>query len=31
MLKLEVPMARVTYRFRQLDGTPLEERVQGLL
>jgi predicted GTPase len=31
MLKLDVPMARVTYRFRQLDGTPLEERVQRLL
>ncbi len=31
MLELDVPMARVTYRFRQLDGTPLEERVQELL
>ena len=31
MLKLDVPMVRVTYRFRQLDGTPLEERVQELL
>ena len=31
MLKLEVPMARVTYRFKQLDGTPLEERVRKLL
>jgi len=31
MLELDVPMARVTYRFKQLDGTPLEERVQDLL
>jgi predicted GTPase len=31
MLELDVPMARVTYHFRQLDGTPLEERVQALL
>jgi predicted GTPase len=31
MLQLDVPMARVTYRFRQLDGMPLEERVQELL
>jgi len=31
MLDLDVPMARVTYRFRQLDGTPLEERVKELL
>lgn len=31
MLDLDVPMARVTYRFKQLDGTPLEERVKELL
>ena len=31
MLELDVPMARVSYRFKQLDGTPLEERVQELL
>jgi hypothetical protein len=30
MLDLDVPMARVTYRFKQLDGLPLEERVQEL-
>ena len=31
MLELDVPMARVTYRFKQLDGQPLEEKVQELL
>jgi predicted GTPase len=31
MLDLDVPMARVTYRFKQLDGQPLEERVKELL
>lgn len=31
MLDLDVPMARVSYRFKQLDGMPLEERVQELL
>ncbi len=31
MLELDVPMVRVSYRFKQLDGTPLEERVQELL
>jgi predicted GTPase len=31
MLELDVPMVRVVYRFRQLDGPPLEERVMGLL
>ena len=31
MLDLDVPMARVTYRFKQLDGTPLEERVSKLI
>ena len=31
MLKLDVPMARVSYRFKQLDGQPLEERVLALL
>ena len=31
MLELDVPMARVTYRFKQLDGTPLEDRIQELL
>jgi predicted GTPase len=31
MLELEVPRARVIYRFRQIDGPPLEELVQRLL
>ena len=31
MLELDVPMVRVVYRFRQLDGPPLEEQVMGLL
>ncbi len=31
MLELDVPLLRVAYRFRQLDGAPLEERVLGLL
>jgi len=31
MLDLDVPMARVLYRFKQLDGPPLEELVQRLL
>lgn len=30
MLELEVPMVRVVYRFRQIDGPPLEELVQAL-
>jgi predicted GTPase len=31
MLDLDVPMVRVSYRFKQIDGPPLEERVQDLL
>jgi predicted GTPase len=31
MLKLDVPMARVVYRFRQIDGPPLEDLVRRLL
>lgn len=31
MLKLDVPMARVVYRFKQLDGPPLEDKVLQLL
>ena len=31
MLDLDVPMARVVYRFRQIEGPPLEELVQRLL
>jgi hypothetical protein len=31
MLTLDVPMARVVYRFSQIDGPPLEELVQRLL
>jgi predicted GTPase len=31
MLKIDVPMVRVTYRFRQIDGDPIEERVLGLI
>ena len=31
MLDLDVPKARVTYRVIQLDGNPLEDRVQKLL
>jgi len=31
MLDLDVPMARVVYRFKQIDGPPLEELVQRLL
>ena len=31
MLELDVPQARVIYRFRQIDGPPLEEHVQRLL
>ena len=31
MLDLDVPMVRVSYRFEQLDGEPLEERVLALL
>jgi predicted GTPase len=31
MLDLEVPLIRVEYRFKQLDGPPLEEQVLGLL
>jgi predicted GTPase len=31
MLKLDVPMARVIYRFRQIDGPPLEDMVRKLL
>ena len=31
MLELDVPLARVSSRFKQLDGQPLEERVLELL
>ncbi|MBT8046778.1 MAG: GTPase [Xanthomonadales bacterium] len=31
MLELDVPMVRVSYRFRQIDGPPLEEQVRALL
>jgi predicted GTPase len=31
MLELDVPLVRVTYRFEQLDGEPLEDRVMALL
>jgi predicted GTPase len=31
MLKLDVPMARVIYRFRQIDGPALEDMVRKLL
>jgi predicted GTPase len=31
MLELDVPLARVIYRFKQLDGPPLEDLVQRLL
>jgi predicted GTPase len=31
MLDLDVPLARVIYRFRQIDGPPLEELVKRLL
>ena len=31
MLDLDVPRARVSYRFKQIDGPPLEELVQRLL
>ena len=31
MLELDVPLLRVAYRFRQLDGVPLEQRVLALL
>jgi len=31
MLKLDVPMVRVVYRFKQLDGPPLQDLVQQLL
>ena len=31
MMELDVPLTRVVYRFVQLDGPPLEERVLGLL
>jgi len=31
MLEIDVPMARVTYRFRQIDGDPIEDRVLGLI
>jgi len=31
MLELDVPMVRVLYRFRQIDGPPLENRVRALL
>jgi len=31
MLELDVPMARVVYRFKQLDGPPLEDLVNRLL
>ena len=29
MLDLDVPMARVVYRFRQIDGPPLEVFAEG--
>jgi hypothetical protein len=31
MMQLDVPLLRVVYRFVQLDGPPLEERVMNLL
>jgi predicted GTPase len=31
MMDLDVPLVRVGYRFVQLDGQPLEERVMQLL
>jgi len=31
MMHLDVPLVRVGYRFVQLDGPPLEERVMELL
>jgi len=31
MLELDVPMVRVVYRFRQIDGPPLEDLVKRLL
>ena len=31
MMQLDVPVVRVRYRFVQLDGPPLEERVMELL
>jgi predicted GTPase len=31
MMHLDVPLVRVLYRFVQLDGPPLEERVMNLL
>jgi predicted GTPase len=31
MMQLDVPVVRVAYRFVQLDGPPLEERVLRLL
>lgn len=30
MLKLDVPIVRVLYRFRQIEGPPLEEKVKSL-
>jgi len=31
MMDLDVPLVRVRYRFRQLDGQPLQDRVMALL
>ncbi|MEJ2383596.1 MAG: hypothetical protein P8Y54_04275 [Xanthomonadales bacterium] len=31
VIKLDVPLVRVTYRFEQLDGQPIQERVMALL
>ena len=31
VIDLDVPLVRVTYRFEQLDGQPIEERVMALL
>jgi predicted GTPase len=31
MLELDVPLVRVAYRFEQLDGEPLEDKVKALL
>jgi predicted GTPase len=31
MMALDVPMVRVRYRFRQIDGEPIEDRVMALL
>jgi len=31
VIELDVPLVRITYRFEQLDGQPIEERVMALL